>query len=154
MNIQIYLTWLLQVPYKIRYTTSPTEDGQYRQDNSGAYYDADGQYRHDNSGEYVHDNSGEYVHQDVPYEHQDVPYEHQDIRGRTSSFVFKFWYSKVRTLGGEYVHPVYVEGIPPAGGYGPPVELRRGNAAGLYDNRNYKIIRKIEHVGQDLYDYL
>lgn len=57
-------------------------------------------------------------------------------------------------LGGEYVHPVYVESIPPAGGYGPPVALRQGNAAGLYDNRNYKIIRKIEHVGQDLYDYL
>lgn len=49
---------------------------------------------------------------------------------------------------------MYVESIPPAGGYGPPVALRQGNAAGLYDNRNYKIIRKIEHVGEDLYDYL
>ncbi|KAJ8913273.1 hypothetical protein NQ315_012891 [Exocentrus adspersus] len=123
------------LPYKIRYVTSK-EDGQYRSENSGSVYSGDGQYSHDDSGTYVHDNSGAYVHQDVPYVHLDVPYEHQEIGG------------------GEYVHPVYVESIPPAGGYGPPVTLKKGNAAGLYDNRNYKIIRKIEHVGEDLYDYL
>lgn len=33
-------------------------------------------------------------------------------------------------------------------------ELKYGNAAGLYDNRNYGIIRKVEHVEQDGYHYL
>lgn len=32
--------------------------------------------------------------------------------------------------------------------------LKTGNAAGLYDNRNYAIIRKVEDVGLDGYHYL
>ncbi|KAJ8978087.1 hypothetical protein NQ317_004621 [Molorchus minor] len=116
--------------YPNRYAS--TSDGQYFPDNTGAYHQG-GEYYHDNSGAYIHDNSGEYIHIHNPYEHQDNPYVHK---------------------GGEYIHPKNYVSIPPAGGYGAPVNLQRGNAAGLYDNRNYKIIRKIEHVGEDLYDYL
>ncbi|KAJ8942558.1 hypothetical protein NQ318_021960 [Aromia moschata] len=119
--------------YPYRYASS--NEGRYDADNSGAYYQSDnsGSYYHDNTGIYIHDNSGDYFHIHNPYEHQEEKYVHK---------------------GGEYIHPKNYVSIPPAGGYGAPVNLQRGNAAGLYDNRNYKIIRKIEHVGDDLYDYL
>lgn len=35
-----------------------------------------------------------------------------------------------------------------------PSGLKTGSAAGLYDNRNYAIIRKVEDVGPEGYHYL
>ncbi|KAJ8978088.1 hypothetical protein NQ317_004622 [Molorchus minor] len=43
----------------------------------------------------------------------------------------------------------------PASGFGEPSSpYKQGNAASLYDNKNYKIIRLIEDVEQDGYHYL
>lgn len=65
-------------------------------------------------------------------------------------------------LGGAYTGKVSglgiyankVSGISAAGGYGQPSSLKQGNAAGLYDNKNYAIIRKIENVEPESYNYL
>lgn len=45
-------------------------------------------------------------------------------------------------------------GISAAGGFGAPVAQKTGSAAGLYDNKNYGIVRQDGHVDEDGYHYL
>lgn len=45
-------------------------------------------------------------------------------------------------------------GIQAGAGFGAPVALKTGSAAGLYDNRHYGIIRQVGHNEEDGYHYL
>ncbi|KAJ8942556.1 hypothetical protein NQ318_021958 [Aromia moschata] len=151
--------------------------GAYRGDNSGDY---NGQYFHDNSGAYVHDNSGEYVPDNNPYVHEEGNYGGNGGDYRHSSSQFGAGNVISKPVNIPVIRPVvrppvpspttirrpavsgFVpsfstgsdSGISSAAGYGKPVTLKQGNAAGFYENKNYAIIRKIEQVEEDGYHYL
>ncbi|XP_017785784.1 PREDICTED: larval cuticle protein LCP-22-like [Nicrophorus vespilloides] len=98
----------------------------------------EGQYIHNNDGQYYHDNSGDYIHQEERYRHQEDKYKHQEDK-------YKPYVAESRP----------VKKIVPAQNlYGVNPGLKKGNAAGLYDNRNYRIIRKIEDVKNNKYYFL
>ncbi|XP_018574345.1 larval cuticle protein LCP-30-like [Anoplophora glabripennis] len=148
--------------------SSDSNDGRYIHDTSGDYYP-------DQSGSYQHDNSGDYVPDDNPYLHQaggsGSDYSGSGGVGGSGGFGGSGSTIVVGTgLRGSsgsstpsgaslgISSGVYgankVSGIPAAAGYGQAASLKQGNAAGLYDNKNYAIIRKIEVVEPESYNYL
>ncbi|CAH0558112.1 unnamed protein product [Brassicogethes aeneus] len=139
-------------------------DGRYVQDNSGAY--------NANDGRYIPDNSGSYVHSDAGYKHDAQGYRHQADKfggngGNGNGYNGAGNNGNNGGFGGAYVdrNPAHGAGNAAHGAgnvahgagnaaHGVAVGLKQGNAAGLYDNRNYGIIRQTEEVLPDGYHYL
>ncbi|CAH0558111.1 unnamed protein product [Brassicogethes aeneus] len=123
--------------------------GRYYHDDTGAYHSNEGKYNNDNSGAYIPDGSGAYVHDDAGYKHDDAGYRHQEDKYRHQNEKFGNGAGIVA-----YRQPAQIHQVGQAAHYAVPVGLKQGNAAGLYDNRNYAIIRKSEEVAPDGYHYL
>ncbi|XP_044743040.1 larval cuticle protein LCP-30-like isoform X2 [Chrysoperla carnea] len=129
----------------------PTDDGKYRPDNSGKYSGSDGKYRPDDSGKY----SGTYD----PYKHQDngggqyqgskdIIEPYRDLQGpngpsnsgqsnkapKAPLYNYKISGSSIGQINSEYADGNGLSTL------GLPSGLEQGSAAGLYDNRNYRII--------------
>lgn len=143
---------------------SGNNDGRYVQDNSGRYSNNDGRYVPDNSGQYRPDNSGSYSGESGRYRPDDSgkytgtsdKYVHQDERYRESvNSASGSGFGSSTGFGAGIRKPVSsVSDIVPVAGFGKPVAVKQGSAAGKYDNRHYAILRQEGDIDQDGYHYL
>lgn len=133
------------------------DPGRYRPDNTGRYSNNDGKYRPSDDGKYHPDDSGRYTHIDVgggQYQgSKDIIPPYKDSQGsngpnyggqttkapKVPIVVQPLDFVKVDGPGIGDINNKY-SGANGQSTLGLPSGLEQGSAAGLYDNRNYRII--------------